>query len=81
MIMFESIRAICDEWGTRPHIRDILIDSLREWHERPDEEAFQLQSTTYVPEFQQLIKQQNQIGWKIAFLGRFSWEWSDLQDA
>ena len=77
----KDIRDLCDKWGTRPRIRDILLAGLSGWFDSPDPDVYRLESTAYAPEFHRLIHQQNKIGWKEVFLGRFSWEWSDMQDA
>lgn len=79
--MLESIRALCDKWGTRPRIREILLDGLQRWlAESLDPDVYcQLKSTIFAPEFQRLINQQHKIGWKE--VGRFSWECSDMSDA
>jgi hypothetical protein len=79
--MLDSIREICDKWNTRPRIRNILLDGIRGWLESPDLEMYQLESALFDDEFQRLIRQQNKIGWKQVFLGRFSWEWCEMQDA
>jgi hypothetical protein len=39
-----------------------------------------LDPTDYPTEVNKLIRQQNAIGWKQLWLGRFSEEWSDIQD-
>lgn len=81
--MLGILSATCaDQWNTRPRLRDILLCGLRGWFDSPDPDGYQLDSSVYDEEFQQrLIIQQNKIGWKHIFVGRFSWEWSEMQDA
>jgi hypothetical protein len=79
--MLSKVKKMCEKWATRPHLRDILLDGLKGWLESPEPDQYQLSEALYDDEFQRLIKQQNNIGWKHVFLGRFSVEWSDMQDA
>jgi hypothetical protein len=46
-----------------------------------DPTSYQLETAIHDDAYELLIQQQNQIGWKHIFLGRFSWAWVDLQDA
>ena len=39
-----------------------------------------LDPADYPPDVNRLIRRQNAIGWKHLWLGRFSVEWSDMQD-
>ena len=79
--MLSAVKKTCEKWQTRPNIRNILLDGLKGWLESPEPETYQLAEALYDDEFQRLIKQQNTIGWKHVFLGRFSLEWGDMQDA
>ncbi|KAI2493958.1 hypothetical protein MHU86_20566 [Fragilaria crotonensis] len=69
------------KWGTRPGLRTILLDGVRGWFNSPEPALYQLETAIYDDEYERLIVQQNRIGWKHIFLGRFSCEWADLQDA
>ena len=66
---------------TRSRLKDILIDGIEGWLDSEDPESYRLESALYDDEFHRLIEQQNTIGWNQVFLGHFSWEWSDMQDA
>lgn len=74
------LKATCDKLHTRPKLRDLLLDGISGWFASPDPDTYQLQQSGYADEFKRLISQQNKIGWKHVFLGRFSMEWSNLQD-
>ncbi|KAI2503536.1 hypothetical protein MHU86_10918 [Fragilaria crotonensis] len=71
----------CAKWETRPGLRSILLDGIKGWFECDDPESYQLETAIYDDEYERLITQQNKIGWRHIFLGRFSCEWVDLQDA
>jgi hypothetical protein len=79
--LLAEVRKACETRSTRPRLKDILVDGIQGWLESDDPECYQLESSINDDEFQRLIQQQNQIGWKQVFLGRFSWEWRDMQDA
>lgn len=80
--MLEAIKDTCDKWNTRPLLRDILVEGIREWLESPDPDDYNLDQSSYDDaHLCQMIHQQNNIGWKHLFLGRFTWGWSDVQDA
>jgi hypothetical protein len=70
-----TLRKKCDKLQTRPHLQDILITALDAWFadEPPN-------FTRFPPLYTALIYQQTQIGWRQLFNGRFSTEWSRLQD-
>ena len=64
--------------GTRPLLQRVLRDALIKGFE--DAGEFTLDPRLYPKDVHQLIWQQNQIGWKHIWLGRFTEAWSDLQD-
>ena len=63
--------------GTRPLLQRILRDAILKWF---DDSNCNLDPRLYPKEVHKLIWQQNQIGWKHIWLGRFTTEWSDLED-
>ncbi|KAI2493088.1 hypothetical protein MHU86_21472 [Fragilaria crotonensis] len=80
--MLEAIKDMCDKWNTRPLLRDILVAGIRGWLVCPDPDDYNLDQSPYDDaHLCQMIHQQNKIGWKHLFLGRFTWGWSDVQDA
>ena len=58
----------------------ILIQGVRGWLEWAGADDYQLNEDLYDEEFRRLIVHQNMIVWKHVFLGRFAWDWADLQD-
>ena len=76
-----ELQRTCEKLKTRSRLKDILIDGIKGWLDSEDPESYRLESALYDDEFHRLIEQQNTIGWNQVFLGRFSWEWSDMQDA
>ena len=70
---------------TAPELRAILIKALKAWtHPIADdtETPFSVDPTSASsPALIRLIANQNDIGWKHVFLGRFCNDWSDVQDA
>ncbi|KAI2494762.1 hypothetical protein MHU86_19757 [Fragilaria crotonensis] len=64
---------------TDPNLQIILCDGLQAWFNRP--QGFTLQPHEYDSRFHRLITQQNRIGWRQIFHGRFSVEWVRHQDS
>jgi hypothetical protein len=79
--LLEVLATTCDKWETRLGLRAILLDGIQGWLKSTDPESYQLDTAIYDDEYERLIVHQNRIGWKHIFLGRFCWEWVDLQDA
>lgn len=69
----------CDSLRTRPLLKRVLSDALTGWLQH-DTDDYILDFRIYPSDVHRLIKQQNALGWQQLFLGRFSNEWSDLQD-
>ena len=63
-------------YHTDPQLHKILTEGLQAWFH-----CTTLQFTDYPEKYQRLIQQQNQLGWRQLFSGRFSREWSTLQHA
>ena len=70
----------CSTIHTRPYLTRVLCEALDGWLHHTTEDIYQLNPEVYPPAVHRLIRQQNEIGWHQLFLGRFSTEWSDLQD-
>ena len=70
-----ALRKRCDQLDTQPYIQEILLDGVEAWFSET-----QIDATKYPDRFSNLIRQQNSIGWRQVFNGRFSTEWSSLQD-
>jgi exonuclease III len=71
----------CKSVKTRPQLERILCDAITGWFNHSMEAyAYELNPSAYPKEVRRLIRQQNAIGWQQLFLGRFSGEWSALQD-
>ena len=70
----QEIRKVCTRVSTSPGLLDLLLDSL--------EALFQgtiINQDNYDPRYHLLIAQQQAIGWRQMFSGRFSKEWAKLQ--
>ena len=59
-----------------PHLLDILRDGLSRYHRNLPP----INSELYPLPYQTLIRQQNKIGWDHLYRGRWSHEWTTLQD-
>ncbi len=70
-----SVQKRCTEMKTREMLTTILTDGLTQWFN--DKE---LAPTDYPPLFRLLIQQQNELGWRQLFNGRFVSEWQRLQN-
>ncbi|KAI2503130.1 hypothetical protein MHU86_11321 [Fragilaria crotonensis] len=69
----------CEALRTRPLLKTVLRDALTGWLQS-DTDEYQLNPQQYPKDVHRLIRQQNDIGWQQLFLGRFSNEWSDIQE-
>ena len=58
----------------------VLLDAIQGWLVCEDEN-FKLDPSLYPDAARRVIHQQNAIGWTQVMLGRFRYEWSDVQDA
>jgi hypothetical protein len=78
--LLTNILEICINQHTYEPLLHLLQDALRGWmyHNNPDQE-FILSYQPYPHELHLLIRQQNKIGWRQLFQGRFSQEWSRIQ--
>ena len=78
--MLSALLETCVANFTYTPLLDLLQEAVRAWLYHIDPEtAFTVPSQQYPPELHLLIRQQNQIGWRQLFHGRFSAEWSRIQ--
>ena len=75
----ESIAEFCRTTQTDPELQTMLRTSLEMWFSNYETEPL-LQPHQFSPRLQRLIHQQNQIGWRQMFNGRFGSEWSKVQN-
>ena len=68
---------ICREHHTRPDLRHLLLRVVAGGFEQDD---YSLPPITCPPALRRVVAQQQVIGWRQMFNGRFSEEWSSLQD-
>jgi hypothetical protein len=73
--MYKAIREACDSFDTREALIDVLIQGIDAWLT-----GSQLDIETFPSSLHPLITSQTAIGWRHLFQGRFSLEWSHLQD-
>jgi signal transduction histidine kinase len=68
----------CRNTGTAPLLQEVVLQGVQRWFSTPQE--FSLSTEGYNSDIQQLIHQQNRIGWRQLFHGRYSVEWAKLQE-
>jgi hypothetical protein len=68
----------CSTPGTAPLLQEVLLKGFQQWFQTQQE--FSLGSEVYDYDIQQLIYQQNKIGWRQLFHGRYSVEWAKIQE-
>lgn len=79
--MIAALNSKCATLQTRPALAKLLEESLRAWLSHTGKEKeFHVSPAQFPREFGSLIRQQNMIGWRQFFNGRFSAEWGRLQD-
>ena len=79
--MLQMVKTNCNDLGTMPRLTALILQALCEWSAPgQDENSNQLNSSEKFAALRRLVLQQNAIGWDHLFLGRFSSEWSSLQD-
>ena len=72
--MFHTLQNDFNKIPTSPFLGDLLITSLSKWI-RNELAIF----SNFPPIYNSLIFHQTRIGWKQLFVGRFVYEWSNLQ--
>lgn len=68
----------CKKTRTSPVLQDVLQNGLQSWFSAPQE--FKQSTEGYDSDIYQLIHQQNQIGWRQIFHGRYSIQWVTVQE-
>ena len=74
--MLTSLTNRCAALKTDPTLSRILIDGLHNWLHTDET----LIPNTYPAKYEKLVRQQNRIGWRQLFSGRFSCEWTRHQN-
>jgi hypothetical protein len=74
--LYKALRATCERLLTRPYLVDILVNGLDAWFSGID-----LDKTKYPNAYHRLIEEQTNLGWRQLFQGRFTNEWTRLQDS
>lgn len=72
--LLSQLQATLSKLCTRPILKQILLDGITQWLEHST-----LDPNNCPYPFQQLVRQQNKIGWIQLFRGRFSREWARHQ--
>ena len=76
----ESINDFCRNTQTDSEVQTLIRICMEQWFSNPEIEI-QLQHEQFSPQLQQIIQQENQIGWRQLFNGRFAFlAWSRTQD-
>jgi hypothetical protein len=75
-----TLRTEFNRSQTRPILVQVLMDAITGWLTSTQPDTFALYPTRYSACVHCAISQQNSIGWQQVFLGRLSYEWSDIQD-
>ena len=76
----ESLRDFCRDTQTDGEVQTLLRICMEQWFSNPETEL-QLSFEQFSPRLQLIIQQQNQIGWRQLFNGRFAMAWSNTQQA
>ena len=76
----EKIRVGCQQQHTDPDLQHLLLMALQGWMNEPQEEIYRPIAYDFPTRLSALIQQQNLIGWRHIFNGRFSVRWAELQD-
>ena len=74
--MITSMSNRCATLQTDPELTRILIDGLHTWFNSDET----IMPNKYPAKYKNLIRQQNRIGWRQLFSGRFSCEWARHQN-
>ena len=76
----ESLTKFCRKTQTDPDIQTPLRVGWEQWFSTYDGDI-QLYQNDFAPKLHGIIEQQNRIGWRQLFNGRFGTEWSAVQQA
>ena len=74
-----KLSTFCTDKGTYPPIRILLHQSITKWNQSSQD--IQLDLREYPQELHSIIRQQNSIGKRQVFNGRFATAWSTLQES
>ena len=77
--VIRAVTSKCEKLDTRPALQRVLLAGISGWFASTNN-AFTLDPAEFHIEMNKVILNQNQLGWNQVFLGRFCWDWSDLQD-
>jgi exonuclease III len=78
--LLRALLETCTANFTYPPLHDLLQEAVQAWFYNIDPETvFTVPYQQYPRELHLLIRQQNHIGWRQLFHGRFSVEWSRIQ--
>jgi hypothetical protein len=75
----QKIETFHEQEHTCPLLRHLLRESLQQWFQ--SEEDIKVSPIFYPNDIREVIEQQNRIGWRQLFNGRFGTEWSSKQEA
>jgi hypothetical protein len=79
--LLRTLHSTCKDRRTDPQIQHILHTAVSRWLEHTDpRRRFHLNPEDFPTAYRRLIRQQNLIGWEQLIQGRFSTEWSTVQD-
>ena len=70
-----SLRNFCLQSNTSPLLSVLLLNGIRQWFSSSTTDITLLPKN-YHPTLQQIVRQQNKIGWAQIFSGRFGKAWS-----
>jgi hypothetical protein len=76
----QTLAKFHEKVDTYPLIRQALNKSIQSWMNATDDVEYCVNTTIYHNDVRQAIRQQNEIGWRQVINGRFSIEWSRIQD-
>ena len=76
----ESLAEFCQKTQTDPDIQTLLRVGWEQWFSTLEGDI-QLPQHDFSPKLHAIIQQQNRIGWRQLFNGRFGTEWSTVQQA
>jgi hypothetical protein len=76
----ESLSDFCRDTKTDSEVQTLLRICMEQWFSTPETEI-QLSHEQFSPRLRLIIQQQNQIGWRQIFNGRFALAWSTTQHA
>ena len=82
--MLKAVDDKCVTLKTHPELRALLVQSIRQWLQwtpKDPDDQFTIKPDLHDSVIMtRLIVRQNGIGWKHILLGRFSTDWSEIQD-